>query len=260
MKVLIVFAHPEDKSLNGSLCEVGVEELKSQGHEVRVSDLYAMKWKSDVSRSDFPAFPEDSPLRISRASKEGFLSHDLTEDVLAEQEKLLWADMVILQFPLWWFSMPAILKGWIDRVFSCGFAYGVGEHNEKHWGDRYGEGRMTGKRAMLIVTAGGWEEHYSPRGINGPIEDLLFPINHGMLFYTGFTVLQPFVAYKVDRFNDNGFEKMADELRERLRSIAISEPIPYRRQNYGDYEIPSMILRSNIDTGDADGFNLHVAV
>lgn len=69
----------------------------------------------------------------------------------------------------------AILKGWLDRVFAFGFAYGVGEHSDKRWGDRYGEGTLVGKRAMLIVTAGGWEEHYAARGVNGPIDDLLFP-------------------------------------------------------------------------------------
>lgn len=60
------------------------------------------------------------------------------------------------------------MKGWIDRVYAWGFAYGVGEHSNRHWGDRYGEGTFVGKRAMLIVTTGGWAEHYSPRGINGP--------------------------------------------------------------------------------------------
>jgi hypothetical protein len=89
--------------------------------------------------------------------------------------------------PLWWFSMPAILKGWVDRVYSFGFAYGVGSTATRD-GDRYGEGRLAGKRAMLLVTAGGWEEHYAGRGINGPIEDLLFPINHGILYYPGYDV------------------------------------------------------------------------
>jgi hypothetical protein len=52
---------------------------------------------------------------------------------------------------------------------------------------------------MLIVTAGGWAEHYSPRGINGPIDDILFPIQHGMLFYPGFEVLPPLVFYRTDK-------------------------------------------------------------
>jgi hypothetical protein len=64
--------------------------------------------------------------------------------------------------------MPAILKGWVDRVYAYGFAYGVGEHSDKYWGDRFGEGTLVGKRAMLIVTNGGWEEHYAARGVNGP--------------------------------------------------------------------------------------------
>ena len=54
MKVLLVFAHPERHSLNGALRDVAVAELEAQGHEVRVSDLYAYGWKATVDRSDFP--------------------------------------------------------------------------------------------------------------------------------------------------------------------------------------------------------------
>lgn len=257
MKVLIVYAHPEPTSLNGALRDVAVQELEAQGHEVRVSDLYAMNWRSEVSRSDFPTLDQNSRLRVANASTQGFNANALTEDVQAEQEKLLWADTLILQFPLWWFTMPAILKGWVDRVYACGFAYGTGEHSDKRWGDRYGEGKLEGKRAMLIVTAGGWEEHYSPRGINGPIDDLLFPINHGILFYPGYTVLPPFVAYRVDRLDDGGFLAVSDRLRERMRTIATTAPIPYRRQNFGDYVIPTMQLRPELEAPGATGFSIH---
>jgi NAD(P)H dehydrogenase (quinone) len=71
--------------------------------------------------------------------KQAFAQGTQSADIAAEQEKLLWADTVIFQFPLWWFSMPAIMKGWIDRVYAWGFAYGVGEHSDRHWGDRYGK-------------------------------------------------------------------------------------------------------------------------
>jgi NAD(P)H dehydrogenase (quinone) len=70
--------------------------------------------------------------------------------------KPLWTDALILQFPMWWFSMPAILKGWVDRVYACGFSYGVGEHSRQKCGECYGEGTFKGKRAMLVVTVGGW--------------------------------------------------------------------------------------------------------
>ena len=258
MKVLLVFAHPERRSLNGALRDIAVEELTALGHEVRVSDLYASDWKSEVDRADFPALPADERLIPVKASKYAFEGGTLTEDVKAEIDKLLWADVLILQFPLWWFSMPAILKGWVDRVFAYGFAYGVGEHNEKRWGDRYGEGRLAGKRAMLLVTAGGWAEHYAPRGVNGPIDDLLFPINHGILYYPGYDVLPPFVVYRVDRFDEAAFKAVATSLRERMRTLATTAPIPYRRQNGGDYLIPSMQLRPGLGDPRASGFALHV--
>lgn len=258
MNVLLVFAHPEPRSLNGALRAVAIEELETRGHEVRVSDLYADRWKSEVDRADFPLLTPDARLKPAAASGEAFAANALTKDVRAEHEKLLWADVLILQFPLWWYTMPAILKGWVDRVYAYGFAYGVGEHSDKHWGDRFGEGTLAGKRAMLLVTTGGWEEHYAARGINGPIDDLLFPINHGILYYPGYDVLPPFVAYKVDRIDEAGFEVMAERLRERMRTLATTQPMPYRRQNGGDYLIPSLQLRPGLGDPDAIGFALHL--
>jgi len=258
MKVLLVFAHPEPHSLNGALRDVAVAELEAQGHEVQVSDLYAGRWKSEVDRADFPSLAPDVRLQVSAASGEGYAAGTLTEDVRAEQEKLLWADALILQFPLWWFTMPAILKGWVDRVYAYGFAYGVGEHSEERWGDRYGEGVFAGKRAMLLVTTGGWEAHYSARGINGPIDDLLFPINHGILYYPGYDVLPPFVVYKAHSLDEAGFERVAERLRERMRRLETTPPIPYRRQNGGDYLIPSMELRPGLGDAGATGFALHL--
>ena len=209
MKVLLVFAHPEPRSLNGALRDVAVQELEAQGHEVRVSDLYADGWKSEVDRADFPSLAPNARFKPSEASGEAFAANVLTQDVRAEQAKLLWADVLILQFPLWWFTMPAILKGWIDRVYAYGFAYGVGELSDRRWGDRYGEGTLAGKRAMLLVTTGGWEEHYAARGVNGPIDDLLFPINHGILYYPGYDVLPPFVVYRARSINEAGFDLVA---------------------------------------------------
>jgi len=258
MKVLIVFAHPEPGSLNGGLRDVAVRSLEAQGHEVRVSDLYAQRWKSDVDRADFPSLPADTRLAPAAASKQAFEAGTLTVDVKGEIEKLLWADVLILQFPLWWFSMPAILKGWVDRVFAYGFAYGVGEHSDKRWGDRYGEGTLAGKRAMVIVTAGGWQEHYSARGINGPIDDLLFPINHGILYYPGYEVLPPFVVYKSDKLDGAAYQAVAESLCERMRTLATTPPIPYRRQNGGDYLIPGMQLRAGLEYSAASAFALHV--
>ena len=133
---------------------------------------------------------------------EATILNTLTDDVKREQEKLLWADTVIFLLPLWWYNMPAILLGWFNRVYTAGFGFGLGEYSDKHWGDRYREGKLLGKHAMLIITVGSWREHFSSLGIGGPIDDVLFLINHGMLFYISLEVLPPFILYRVDQLDD----------------------------------------------------------
>lgn len=109
------------------------------------------------------------------------------------------------------------------------------------------------------MTAGGWEEHCGARGVNGPIDDLLFPINHGILYYPGYDVLPPFVTYSTDRYDAARFEAAAEQLRDRIRRFATTVPLPYRRRNGGDYLILTMELREGLETPGATGFGLHLA-
>ncbi|MCU9950985.1 NAD(P)H-dependent oxidoreductase [Pseudomonas sp. PDM13] len=257
MNVLIVFAHPEPRSLNGALKDFTVQRLQAAGHAVQVSDLYAMGWKSPIDAGDSLDRDPEARFDASLDSKRAFASGRQSADIAAEQDKLRWADALILQFPLWWFSMPAILKGWVDRVYAYGFAYGVGEHSDVRWGNRYGEGSMAGKRAMLLVTTGGWDSHYSERGINGPMDDLLFPIQHGILHYPGFDVLPPFVVHRTSRVDAARFASIQQELGQRLDALWTTEPIAYRQQNAGDYEIPALTLKPEVAPGEA-GFAAHV--
>ena len=127
----------------------------------------------------------------------------------------------------------------------------------RRWGDRYGEGSFVGKRAMLVTTAGGWAEHYAERGVNGSIEDLLFPINHGILYYPGFDVMPPFVAYRADKLDAASYSRITASLANRLRGLFADDPIPYRMQNGGDYEIPSMNLHPGLERPGQTGFRLH---
>lgn len=258
MNVLIVYAHPEPQSLNGSLKNFAVKRLLDSGHNVQVSDLYEMNWKASLDKADSSGRNSAERFNPSLDSRDAFASNSQTQDIALEQEKLLWADSVILQFPLWWFSMPAILKGWVDRVYAYGFAYGVGEHSDNHWGDRYGEGTLAGKRAMLIVTTGGWESHYSARGINGPMDDILFPIQHGILYYPGFSVLPPFVIHRTGRIDEAEFAKLCASLAQRLDDLWHTTPIPFRAQNAGEYDIPALTLRPGIAPGQT-GFAAHLA-
>jgi len=142
MNVLLVYAHPEPKSLNGSLKDFSVKHLEDAGHVVQVSDLYAMKWKAALDADDSTGRQAGARFDPSLDSRRAFENGLQSKDIALEQDKLRWADTVILQFPLWWYSMPAIMKGWVERVYAYGFAYGVGEHSDARWGERFSEGLL----------------------------------------------------------------------------------------------------------------------
>lgn len=115
-------------------------------------------------------------------------------DIAAELDKLRRADFILFNFPIYWFGMPAILKGWIDRVFVSGLCYG---------GRRiYDRGGLAGKRAMLAFSLGGREHMFGPGAIHGELETLLRPIGQGMLAYVGLTVLPHFAAFHVPYVGD----------------------------------------------------------
>ena len=232
MRVLIVYAHPNPKSLNATLRDHTVRVLQRDGHEVQLSDLYAMKWKAVADADDFPSRDRSAPLDLVSASGEAYLADCQTRDVAAEQDKLLWAEAIIFQFPIWWYGLPAILKGWVDRVYAYRFAYGYKDGTNAY---RFGEGILAGKRALVSVTAGGPAADYGPRGINGPLEQLLFPFTHGALFYPGMEVLPIFAVHGAMFLDDDGVQRAREALEQRLMGLFTDTPIPFRRQNGGDY-------------------------
>ena len=258
MNILIVYAHPDPRSLTGALKDVAVQQLRSDGHDVAVSDLHAMNWKPQADADDFGELAERSDpaeRTFAHATGDAYRAATLTDDIRAEHDKLLWADAVLLHFPLWWYSMPAILKGWVDRVFTNGFAYGAEGGTAL---PRYGAGILKGKRAMLVVSVGGREPAYSERGINGHIDDVLYPINHGILYYPGMDVLPPFPAFGANRVNDERVADISEALRHRLSEIDTVEPIAYRPQDGGDYD-RSLRLKPGLERPETTGFALHVA-
>ena len=230
--VLLVHAHPDPHSLTAQMVQAARAELRAQGHEVIQSDLYALGWKAVYDEHDFP--DRLNPERLSFVDESGhaFSTGTQPDDVRAEQAKLMAADAVVFQFPLWWFSMPAIMKGWIERVYAYGFAYGHQGAGNRH---RYGEGGLAGKRAMLSVTTGGPAADYGPRGINGQLDELLFPITHGVLFYPGMDVLPTYAVHGTSRIDAEGVERAKAGLAARMRTLFADAPIPYRPQNGGDF-------------------------
>jgi NAD(P)H dehydrogenase (quinone) len=237
MNVLIVFAHEEPRSFNGAMKDLAVATLEGQGHTVAVSDLYAMKFKAVADGEDFLERRDKHFLKRQAEEKAALDLGTLSHDILLEQEKLKAADLVIFQFPLWWFSMPAILKGWVDRVMTMGFAYGGGM-----W---YDKGGLKGRRAMLALTTGGPETGYGPHGINGDMDTVLYPIQHGILFFCGFEVLPPFVAWGPAHQTHDDRERTLKDYREHLLHLEALRPVPYHPlAHYGkDLQLSPEYLR-----------------
>jgi NAD(P)H dehydrogenase (quinone) len=252
-KVLLVHAHPEPASVNSQLLAVARETLEAQGHEVMLSDLYAMKWKAVFDEHDFPHRLDRTRLSFIAESGHAYSNGKQTPDVQSEQEKLLAADAVVFQFPLWWFGVPAILKGWFDRVFAYGLAYGYRNAGNRY---RYGEGGLQGKRAMLSVAVGGPEEDYSARGINGPLDQLLFPITHGTLFFAGMDVLPTYAVYGAARMTAEDIERAKAKLKSRIQNLFTERPLSFRPQNGGDYP-DGHVLAEHVVPGIA-GIDAHI--
>lgn len=252
--VLIVHAHPERTSVTRQLAEAAADALRNQGHGVLESDLYTMGWNAVFDANDFPERLNRDRLSFIEESGHAFSSGAQTADVEEEQRKILASDAVILAFPLWWFSMPAIMKGWVDRVWAYGLAYGYQGAGNAY---RYGEGGFAGKRALLAVSVGGPAEDYSARGINGPLDQLLFPITHGTLFFPGMQVLRPFAVYGSVRIDAERMAELVAAWRSRVEQLFDDAPIAFRPQNGGDYP-DHHVLADNI-LPNQTGLMVHIA-
>lgn len=213
MHVLYIFAHPEPKSFNSAMKEAALRTLNEQGHEVKLSDLFSMEFKPVLDRHDFlqpkrtDAF--NPFMEQMNASKNGTFS----QDIMDEMEKVNWADMLIFQFPIYFTGFPAMMKGWIDRVFAAGFAFNPAT------GSAYETGLLTGKMAMLVMTAGADEELYSKGGVHGDIHELLRYITHCTLEYTGLEVLPSHIVFGAGKMSEERVKAEISSYTDILRSV-----------------------------------------
>lgn len=189
MKVFVVSATPEANSFVASMARSSVETMRALGHDVVHSDLYAMGWNPVASAADFGSRANGDYLTYALEQRHNVAERTIAADIRAELDKLMAADLLILNFPIYWFSTPAILKGWIDRVLVSGLCYG---------GRRiYDKGGMVGKRAFVGLTLGGREHMFGEGAIHGPIEHLLKPLIQGTLGYVGYDVIKPFIGWHI---------------------------------------------------------------
>jgi len=198
MNALIVHAHPEPTSFTAALKDQARDTLRALGHQVAVSDLYAEGFNPVAGRHDFETVADASRLHYQQEQLHAAESGGFAADLRREQQRVAEADLFLFTYPLWWGGMPAILKGWFDRVMAYGFAYADGQ--------RFDTGFFQGRHAMVALSTGGTPERFSPGGVYGPIEQLLYPHRRTMLEYLGLRVAPPFVAYAAPRVGQDARE------------------------------------------------------
>ena len=210
MKILIVIAHPELKSFNASMYQEAIKTLEENGHQVKTSDLYQMGFNPVSGRGNFTTTSDKS--YFSQQAEEYFATENngFANDITTEQDKVLWCDLMIWQFPLWWFSVPALLKGWVDKIFTMGKFYDNGKI--------YENGLLKGKKALLSITTGGPEKNYVAAKY-GIINQILHPIQTGILEFVGFSVLPAEVHFSIDRISTEERNQILQSWSNRLTNI-----------------------------------------
>ncbi len=212
MNVLVVFAHPKRKgSFNHAVLAEFTKGLEAGGHECEVVDLYgigfdpvfrerdyvffadenipegvleAMRWKNRIleasGRGTFGFFKRFLASRWLRRKSLPQILREVRKraprDVVEQQKKVAWADGLILVAPVIWMHYPAIMKGWLERVFSYGFAYSL---TPEGWKGSSG-GRvplLQLEKALSINTTFFTENDYRESGFQDAMSKLLLDWN-----------------------------------------------------------------------------------
>jgi putative NADPH-quinone reductase len=125
MRILVINGHPDDQSFNAAIFAQYVRNIDVSHHQVRTLELGKLEF-DPVLRFDYRERMGEDP------------------DITTSQELVRWAEKIVFIYPIWWASMPSLLKGWLDRVLTPGFAYNMdGIHSVGHLSGRTAELWMT---------------------------------------------------------------------------------------------------------------------
>ena len=233
MKAHIVLAHPEQESFNGHLSDITRKSLKSAGFHTTLSDLYRMDFDPREGAHHFESRKNPDVFHAQTEQRHSADIGTLPSVIDAEVQRLLNCDLLVVHVPLWWFGMPAILKGWMDRVFVYGQVYRSTR--------RYDAGMCAGKKVIACVTAGASADSCAHNGREGDTHMHLWPV----LFpfrYLGFEVYQPEIFYGVGGVSFiegevdglSTLETYSGQWATTLESLTSRPLVPYNRDHHFD--------------------------
>ncbi|MBF4519217.1 NAD(P)H-dependent oxidoreductase [Flavobacterium sp. ANB] len=196
MKNLIIYAHPNSASLNHFFKQTIVENLQKSSQEIVVRDLNEINFNPVLSLEDM----------------QGQRIGQVAEDVKTEQDFISWADQIIFIYPIWWTGMPAIMKGYIDRVFSYGFAYRYDQGVQK--------GLLNGKQTIIINSHGKSNAEYEAMGMD---KALRLTSDTGIFIYSGLEIKHHLYFDKADRASAENISEWGNQLISILEENQLTE-------------------------------------
>ena len=189
MKHLIIYSHPNLKSFNYAIAEFFSKTLEEGGHEIEIRDLYEMRFNPVLSANDFELMNKGM----------------YADDVLKEQEFVRWADVITFIFPIWWNSAPAITRGYVDRVFSVGFAYTEDM-----------KGLLPEKKILIVCTLNA-PEYVSEK--TGAFKAMDFTLGQSLASFCGMTLIGQKYFSSVASVSNDERKQMLEEVKKIAKGI-----------------------------------------
>jgi NAD(P)H dehydrogenase (quinone) len=193
--------------------DLAAKTLRDNGHEVKISDLYGMRFKAVLDQDDFSQRQNVDLFNPMMEQVNAVGTGSLSQDIKDEVEKIKWADFILFQFPVWWTAPPAIMIGWIDRVFLPGVVHNIAE------GKMYDTGLLKSKKAMLSFTTGATRDVYSTQGPHGDLDEIFKFITHNILELTGLEVLPSFGLYGPAVMSKEQVKEELEKFKETISSL-----------------------------------------
>jgi NAD(P)H dehydrogenase (quinone) len=193
MKIAILYSNHHSGNFNERLLEKIKNQLLLDGHEFVIRDLYQMDFNPVLKTSDFESIQAGNP----------------PEDIAREQRFVAWADVLLLVYPIWWGGMPGILKGYIDRVFSWGFAYksnGNGVYP-----------LLTGKKAIVMSTMGQARADYE----KGMFQAMNLVNVEGVFGFCGVEVVDQLYFASIHNVTENDIQLYFEQATQAIRKMAL---------------------------------------
>ncbi|OBW98821.1 NAD(P)H-dependent oxidoreductase [Gallibacterium genomosp. 1] len=194
MKHLIIYTHPNENSFNHAILEEVVQTSKEMGMDVVIRDLYQLKFNPILTWNEFE--------QINKGN--------IPVDIKSEQQFIKEAELITLIYPLWWMGFPAILKGYLDRVFSHGFAYKTDDNGS--------EGLLNDKKMLQFVTFGNNIYEYQQKGFMQAFDHTLV---NGLFNYCGITDIYSYFFGDIHIIDD----KLRKQILENVKKVFLKQKI-----------------------------------